>query len=64
MVNKDALKRIDQLNQKYFETWGCEVNYSIIPPGMTQEKCAKVLERIVLTGESLLVGYNKLYNKD
>ena len=63
MINRNALKRIYQLNQKYYETWGCEVNYSIIPPGMTQEKCVKVLERIIMTGESLLVGYKKLYNK-
>lgn len=63
MINQDTINIMNQLNQKYYDTWGCQVNYSIIPPGMTQEKCVKVLERIVLTGESLLVGYKKLYNK-
>ena len=29
--------------------------------GITQEKLVDVLKRIVDTGESILVGYNKLY---
>ena len=63
MLNKEALEKILILEQKYKETWGINVDYTIIPPGMTQEKLVEVLERIVDTGESIIVGFNKIKNK-
>ncbi len=63
MLNKEALKKIRILEQKYKETWGINVDYTIIPSGMTQEKLVEVLERIVDTGESIIVGFSKIKNK-
>ncbi len=51
------------LEQKYKETWGINVDYTIIPSGMTQEKLVDVLERIVDTGESIMVGFSNIKNK-
>mgnify|MGYP006906609516 FL=1 len=62
MLNKEALEKIRILEQKYKETWGINVDYTIIPSGMTQEKLVEVLERIVDTGESIIVGFNKIKN--
>ena len=64
MLNKEALEKIRILEQKYKETWGINVDYTIIPSGMTQEKLVEVLERIVDTGESIIVGFSKIKNKD
>ena len=63
MINKEALEKIRILEQKYKETWGINVDYTIIPPGMAQEKLVEVLERIVDTGESIIVGFSKIKNK-
>ncbi|MCI9201589.1 MAG: hypothetical protein HFI03_14635 [Lachnospiraceae bacterium] len=63
MLNKEALEKIRILEQKYKETWGINVDYTIIPSGMTQEKLVEVLERIVDTGESIIVGFSKIKNK-
>lgn len=63
MLNKEALEKIRILEQKYKETWGINVDYTIIPPGMTQEKLVEVLERIVDTGEIIIVGFSKIKNK-
>lgn len=60
MINKEALDRIKMLENKYMETWGKSVDYTIIPKGITQEKMVEILERIVNTGESVLVGYEKI----
>lgn len=63
MLNKEALEKIRMLEQKYKETWGINVDYTIIPSGMTQEKLVDVLERIVDTGESIMVGFSNIKNK-
>lgn len=63
MINKEALEKISILEQKYKETWGIDVDYTIIPPGITQEKLVDVLERIIDTGESITVGFSKIKNK-
>lgn len=59
-VNKETLEKIRLLEQKYKETWGINVDYTIIPSGMTQEKLADVLERIVDTGENITAGYSNI----
>ena len=60
MVNKEALDKIKMLEHKYKETWGKCIDYTITPKGITQEKMVEVLERIIHTGESVLVGYEKI----
>lgn len=60
MVNEKALERIRVLEKKYKEKWGKDVDYTILPKGITQEVLATILERITETGESILTGYEKL----
>lgn len=64
MINTDATRRIEQLESEYEDKWGKKVDYLIIPQGITQEKLVAVLERIVDTGESILVGWNKTNNRE
>ena len=61
MTNPDVLKQLDTLCALYKQRWGNDVDYTVLPKGITQEKLVDVLERIVNTGESILVGYNKLF---
>ena len=63
MVNKEALDKIKILEQEYMENWGRNVDYTAIPIEMTQEKMVEVLERIKDTGESVLVGFNRIKNR-
>ncbi len=63
MINREVLEKIRILEQKYKETWGINVDYTIISSGMTQEKLVDVLERIVDTGESVIVGFSNIKNK-
>ena len=64
MINTDATRRIEQLESEYEDKWGKKVDCLIIPQGITQEKLVSVLERIVDTGESILVGWNKTNNRE
>lgn len=59
-MSEEVLKQIKILEEQYEYNWGKKVDYIILPKGMTQEILALTLERIVETGESLLVGYNKI----
>ena len=60
MTNQETLNQIKILEQRYLENWGKEVDYIVLPVGLTQEKLVKILEIIVETGESILVGFNKI----
>lgn len=62
MINEDALKKIEQLEKTYENNWGRKIDYTILPAGLSQEKLVQVLERIVDTGESVLVGWNRISN--
>ena len=61
MLNSDTLEQIDILSDLYQYRWGKSLDYTIIPQNMTQEDLLIVLKRIVDTGESILIGYNKLF---
>lgn len=61
MINEEALNKIDELSKLYKFNWGKEVDRVGMPLGMSQEKLVIVLERIVETGESILVGWNKCF---
>lgn len=63
MINDEAIKQIKLLELKYEHNWGKKVDYTILPRGVSQEKLVVILERIVDTGESILVGWNKIYNE-
>ena len=60
MVHEKALERIRVLEKKYKENWGKDVDYTILPKGITQEMLVTILERITETGESILTWYEKL----
>ncbi len=61
MINPEAQEKINQLYQLYKQRWGKDLYDSTLPGSITQEKLVLVLERIVDTGESILVGYDKLF---
>ena len=65
MINIDdsAIYKVEELNQKYKEIWDKDVDYTVIPKGLTQEKLVKCLELMIETNDSLLVAYNKLFIK-
>ncbi len=58
-----VLKRIEELSKKYQETWGKEVDYTIVPQGITQERLTKCLELMIKDNLSLMIAYNKLFKK-
>ncbi len=64
MMNPDTLNRLNELCKLYKHRWGKEVDYTILPRSISQEKLVIILERIVDTGESILVGYNKVFFSD
>ena len=59
MIDQESLNKIEKLLEKYKFNWGREVDLNCMSSGITQEKFIVVLERIVETGESILVGWNK-----
>ena len=61
MIDQEILKKVEELLEKYKYNWGREVDLNCVPSGISQEKFIVVLERIVETGESILVGWNKCY---
>ena len=46
--------------KEYKDTYNKEVDYTVIPRGITQEKLIKCLELMISDNLSLLVAYNKL----
>ena len=49
--------------KKYQETYGKEIDFTIIPKGLTQEKLGKCIELMIDDNISLIVAYEKLYCK-
>lgn len=62
MIDPEAMARIEELSQKYEYNWGKEVDYTGMPSGISQDRLAIILERIVETGESVLVGWEKCFS--
>lgn len=60
IIDDTPLQRIEELNKKYKATYNKEVDYTVIPKGITQEKLIKCLELMISDNLSLLVAYNKL----
>lgn len=63
MVNEEAIRQIQILEQNYEFNWGRKVDYTVLPQGLSQEKLVAILERIANTGESVLVGWNRINNR-
>ncbi len=61
MFNTDTLKKLNNLCELYKNRWGKEVDYTALPLTVSQENLLIILERIVDTGESVLVGYDKIF---
>ena len=64
MINQQAVERAEALMREYERRWGKKVVLDVCPPGMTQEKFAAVMELIVETGDSVLVGWNKCFHSE
>ena len=62
MMDQKTLEKIEELSQRYKYNWGREIDLNCMPSGITQEKLVVVLERIVETGESVIVGWNKCFH--
>ncbi len=63
VIDDSAIERVRELSRKYKETWGQEVDCSVIPREITQEKLVKCLELMISDNVSLLVAYHKLFKK-
>ena len=61
MVDSEAQKEIERLLPVYEHRWGKPLDWTVSPPRMTDTQFAKVLKRIVDTGESIVVGYGKVF---
>ena len=61
MMLDGYLEKMKEYEEIYKQRWGKEIDYTILPSGMTQEKLLLVMERIINTGESILMGYGKIY---
>ena len=61
MTNPEAENRISELFALYEQTWGKELDFIGLPGVITQENLVTILERIVDTGESILVGWEELF---
>lgn len=62
MVDPELIEQLDALAEKYKQRWGKEVDCFAMPSNMSQEKLLLILQRIVDTGESVLVGWEHIYN--
>lgn len=63
MIDEAAMKKINELSELYEQRWGKEVDILALPSVINrQDRLAQILERIVDTGESVIVGYQKLFS--
>lgn len=60
-IDDSAIEKVNELCKKYQETYGKEIDFTIMPKGITQEKLAKCIELMVDDNLSLVVAYKKLY---
>lgn len=63
MQDEAMLKKIEELSKKYKATWGKEVDYTIFPEGISEERLVKCLELMIEDNLSLVVAFAKLFKK-
>lgn len=61
MMVDGYLEKMKEYEEIYRKRWGQDVDYTIMPSSMTQEQLLVVMERIIDTGESILVAYVKIF---
>lgn len=62
-IDDSAVEKVNELCKKYQETYGKEIDFTIMPKGITQEKLEKCIELMIDDNLSLVVAYKKLYCK-
>ena len=62
-IDDSAIERVNELCKKYQETYGKEIDFTIIPKGLSQEKLEKCIDLMIADNLSLIVAYEKLYCK-
>ena len=60
MVNIEVLKELHELSTLYETRWGKEVDYVGMPTTISQKRLLLILRNIVDTGDSVLVGAQKI----
>lgn len=61
MIDKTTLLKIEDLSEQYKKNWNKELDLIALPSGIDTTQLLKILARITKTGESVLVGYEKLF---
>ena len=62
MINIKILQELNKLSALYEKRWGKKVDYIGMPSNISQERLLLVLRYIVDTGDSVLVGFQKVRN--
>ena len=62
-IDDSAVGRVNELCKKYQETYGKEIDFTIIPKSITQEKLEKCIRLMIDDNISLVVAYDRLYRK-
>ena len=62
MINPSVINEIHKLASQYEAKFGKEIDYIGLPSTISQEKLLQALRIIVNTGDSVLVGLEKLRN--
>ncbi len=60
MINLEVMKETTELCIKYEKRWNKPVDFIGLPSHLSQERFLLVMRYIVDTGESILVGYQKV----
>lgn len=60
MINEKAMRQIEELSTLYEQRWGKSPDFMIRPPKCSQEMLVQILALIVDTGDSILIGWEKL----
>lgn len=59
-IDDSLLNTIEQLNKEYKEIYGKEVDYTVIPKGITQEILVDCLQLMISNNLSLIVAYTRV----
>ena len=62
-IDDSAVDRVNELCKKYQETYWKEIDFTIIPKSITQEKLKKCIRLMIDDNVSLVIAYDRLYRK-